>query len=330
MPSDAQKLVSVHGSIDAASTGSYSKPGFSVMDETCQSYIGEESRSRISNDLPSHDAADSSSGCVPHDVLIESLSSAQDHIESSICPTRGTNEMASLESSSADKLSKEDEEREFVESDSQTEAPDNQIKHPFLLENSSDLTQTPKSAGIDNSDTSQLEEASIQLFPNSLDVAPSKCGAGASSSSAANNHDKPFYGSASCESITADFRLDEKFEVLSLNELVDRATDNPSEDCDSFLSELHCTSQSPFTAGLDSSSPKQTLHLHGGEIPNATVYGDRDIMTDVGSSFPSSSAWTPAEIQSATGSADCRVMEHLLKLKSAYAEVVVYFTNYDS
>ncbi|KAI3468303.1 hypothetical protein Pfo_024966 [Paulownia fortunei] len=272
-PLDAQKLACVRSSTKAPSMGSYSKPGCSVVDETSDSCIGEEHRSRRANDLPTHDTADSfaiksmSTPRVPCDILNGNLSSAQDDIESP-------------------------------------------IKHLVLPDNhSSDLINTSDPTGTYNSDTSQLEGPSKNLFPNSHDVASSKCMAVALSVSAANdNHDKPSYGSASCESTSADFMLDEKFEVLSLNELVDGATDKLSEDCDSFLSELHSTGESP-------------LHSHDDEILNDTLYVEHEIITDVGNSSTSPSAWTPAEIQSATGSVDCKVMEHTLKLTSAYAEV---------
>ncbi|KAL8063496.1 hypothetical protein ABFX02_01G029800 [Erythranthe guttata] len=243
---------------DAPSTENYPKPECSLVDDTSRSYIGEEHRTRISNDLSSHDTADTS------------------EIKSPICPATNTDEIALFESSSEDTPSKVAEVGEYVESDFQTK----------------------------------------QSFPNFLDVASSKHEALDLSLSAANdNHDKLSCESepASSESTTsADFMLDEKLEVLSLNEVVDGDRDNLGEDCDSFLSKLHDTSQSPVPAALDSSYPEQTLH----------PYGEHGIVTEGRNLSYSPSAWTPAEIQTATGNADCKTMEHPLNLTSAYPEIV--------
>lgn len=285
--------------------------------------------------MPSHGTADScaiksmSTPCVPHDVLNRSLGSAQDDIESPIFPDRGTNEISVLESSSEDNHFKATEGRECVESNLQTlsETPDNQIKHLCLPDNhSDDLTKTSESIGTYNSDTSQLEGHSKKLFPNSLDVTSSKHVAVDLSVSAANgNNTEPSTVSASCESTSVDFIMDEKFAVLSLDEVVDGATEELTEDCASFLSELHA-GQSPFPTDTNSSSPYQKLHSHGDEILNQNL--ERESILDIGNLSFSPSAWTPAEIQIATGSADCKIMEHPLKLTSAYAEVEVCFTNY--
>ncbi|KAK6119482.1 hypothetical protein DH2020_046777 [Rehmannia glutinosa] len=270
MPSDAQNLARLHSSTDAPSTGRYSKPGCSMI----------AVQSRVSQlHTPSRRLFDGS--------LNSAL--ALDDIESPICPARDTNEIAFLESSCENIPANSTKVRECVESNLQT-----------LSDNhSSDITKISEPTLTSNSYTSQLEGPSEKLSPNSLDVASSKHEAVTLSvSDADDNHDKPSYESSSCESTGADFVLDEKFEHLSLNELVDGATDKLSEDCDSFLSELHSTGQS-------------SLHSHDDGILSDTLYVER----------PSPSAWTPAEIETATGSADHKVVEHPLKLTSSYAEV---------
>ncbi|KAL6533866.1 hypothetical protein OROHE_013699 [Orobanche hederae] len=144
---------------------------------------------------------------------------------------------------------------------------------------------------------------------NSLDVASSNhVGVTLSISSANDSHDKPSHESASCEATRADFVLDEKFELLTLNESVDGAADKISEDCDTFLSELHSAGQSPS-------------HFNEDEILSDNLDVDHELNTDTGYFPCSPSAWTPAEIEIATGSIDQKIVEHPLKLTSAYAEV---------
>ncbi|KAL6501927.1 hypothetical protein OROGR_027060 [Orobanche gracilis] len=144
---------------------------------------------------------------------------------------------------------------------------------------------------------------------NSLNVAPSNhVGVELSISSANDSHDKSSHESASCEATRADFVLDEKFELLTLNESVDGAEDKISEDCDSFLSELHSTGQSPS-------------HFNEDEILSDNLDVDHELNTDTGYLPCSPSSWTPAEIEIATGSIDLKIVEHPLKLTSAYTEV---------
>ncbi|KAK4435803.1 Carbon catabolite repressor protein 46 [Sesamum alatum] len=323
LPLDAQKLIHPRGSPDASSTGSYSEPGCSVVGDSPESCI------KRSNESPSHDTADSCSSksilapCVQHDVLNGSLSSAEDNAVSPIQPAMGTNEVTLMESSSEDIHSYETELREHVESNLQTlyEAQDNEIKPLCSPDNhSNDLTKTSESKGTFDSNKSQLKGPSEKLFPNSHGVTSSKFLGVALSVSAVNNHGNSSYSSTSCESVSADFILDEKFGDLSLN-ITDGVTHKLSEDSDSFLSELHSTGQSPFPADLDNSSPGQKLHSRGGDILNENSNVQNDIIFHVENSSYNPSAWTPAETQLATGSAECKIMEHPLKLTSAYAEV---------
>ncbi|KAL0323906.1 UNVERIFIED_CONTAM: Carbon catabolite repressor protein 46 [Sesamum calycinum] len=312
------------GSPDTSCTGSYSEPGCSVVGDTAESCI------KRSTESPSHNTADSCSSksilapCVQPDVLNERLSSAEDSTESPIHPAVGTNEVAFMEASGEDIQSKETELREHVESNLQTlyEAPDNEIKPLCLPDNhSNDLTKTSESKGTYDSNKSQLEGPSEKLFSNSVGVTSSKfLGVALSVSAVNNNHGNPSYISTSCESVSAEFTLDEKFGDLSLN-ITDGVTDELSEDSDSFLSELHSTGQSPFPDDLDPSSPSQKLHSHGGEILSENNNVKNEFILPVENWSYNPSAWTPAETQIATGSADCKMMEHPLKLTSAYAEV---------
>lgn len=324
LPLDAQKLIYPRCSPDTSSTGSYSEPGRSVVGDTPESCI------KRSNESHSHDTADSCSSksilapSVQHDVLNERLSSAEDNTESPIHPATGTNEVAFMECSGEDIHSKETELREQVESNLQTfyKAPDNEIKPLCLPDNhSNDLTETSESKGTYDSNKSQLEGPSEKLFSNSLGVTSSKfLGVASSVSAVNNNHGNLSYSSTSYECVSADFTLDEKFGDLTLN-ITDGVTHELSEDSESFLSELHSTGQSSFPADLDPSSPSQKLHSCGGEILDENNNVNNDIILPVENSSYNPSAWTPAETQIATGSADCKIMEHPLKLTSAYAEV---------
>ncbi|KAL0330816.1 UNVERIFIED_CONTAM: Carbon catabolite repressor protein 46 [Sesamum angustifolium] len=166
-----------------------------------------------------------------------------------------------------------------------------------------------------------LRDLLKKLFSNSVGVTSSKfLGVALSVSAVNNNHGNPSYSSTSCESVSAEFTLDEKFGDFSLN-ITDGVTDELSQDSDSFLSELHSTGQRPFPDDLDPSSPSQKLHSHGGEILSENNNVKNEFILPVENWSYNPSAWTPAETQIATGSADCKMMEHPLKLTSAYAEV---------
>lgn len=183
------------------------------------------------------------------------------------------------------------EERENIESNSQTlsETPDHQIND----------SPSKKSVPLEtyDSDTSQLEGPSGKSFPNSPDASLSEHG----------NTTEPPDASASCDPTSVDITLDEKLEALSLDEAVDGATEGPAEDRDSFYSDL-------LYSGGQNAFPNEALNenlRHESGFRRNFSYN--------------TSGWTPAEIATATGSADRKVMEHPLKLKSAYAEVEVCF-----
>lgn len=99
--------------------------------------------------------------------------------------------------------------------------------------------------------------------------------------------------------------VDEKLKVLSLNELDDPITEEGEssfEDDSTFLEALH--------DGEDSLHPESSS---GFEIEPV----------EEGRTAYDPSVWNATEIATATGSEDCLVLEHKLKLKSTYTEVEV-------
>lgn len=322
MPADSQNFSSPLLSTNAPFTGSCSQPRSSDSVKTSESCINEEHRSRRVNGFPNHDTVDSCvtkgmpTSCVAPSVSNQSVGSAQGDLQSPILTNRGTDGVSALEYSSEDIHVEATEGGECVESDPQTlsETTDNQIEHKCSSDNhSDDLSKTSTyKLGF-----SQLEGPS----ENFGDATLSKLVAAAVSNSASTRNNKTSNVSASCESTSSDIILDQKFEGLSLDEVVDDAGHKVTEDCESFLSELHSAGQSSFSTGRDSSSPIQKLHNQGKEIPNQ-YFKQENILAREYSSFDPS-AWTPADIEIATGSANCKVMEHPLKLTSAYTEVEV-------
>ncbi|KAK4783531.1 hypothetical protein SAY86_007905 [Trapa natans] len=97
--------------------------------------------------------------------------------------------------------------------------------------------------------------------------------------------------------------VDEELQVLSLNKLDDPAKEkgeSSSEDDATFLEALH--------DGEESFAPESSSRFEV-ELP------------EEGRSVYDPSAWTSTEIATATGSEDCVILEHKLKLKSTYTEV---------
>ncbi|XP_071916936.1 carbon catabolite repressor protein 4 homolog 6-like isoform X2 [Coffea arabica] len=75
-----------------------------------------------------------------------------------------------------------------------------------------------------------------------------------------------------------------------------------------------------FEEGTTTSSDIQETNPLGNESLIDTRAVDSEIV-DVEQSQYDPSAWTPVELETATGSSDCLVMEHPLKLRSVYGEV---------
>lgn len=121
--------------------------------------------------------------------------------------------------------------------------------------------------------------------------------------------------------------VDEKIENLLVNDL-DEATEgdeNIGEDWNTFLSELHNT-KNVFPS--DYGQFVRSDLVKGCAPPTDEVIDGyppgMDIETvDVEKTAYDPSSWTPMEIETATGNADCTLLEQPLKLRSTYAEVEV-------
>ncbi|XP_031373570.1 carbon catabolite repressor protein 4 homolog 6 isoform X2 [Punica granatum] len=114
--------------------------------------------------------------------------------------------------------------------------------------------------------------------------------------------DSSFNPSANDEDSAAE-SLDEQLKVLSLNEVDEPNVEGGGSSCEddtAFLAALHEGEDSPQ---LGSPSGLEFEPVEEGR----TSYDP--------------SVWTPTEIATATGSGDCLVLEHKLKLKSTYTEV---------
>ncbi|CAA3006599.1 Hypothetical predicted protein [Olea europaea subsp. europaea] len=194
-----------------------------------------------------------------------------------------------------------------------------------------------KCGGTFNSDVSQVEQC-CDNSSNSLEVSSFSNPAISSSLSAVNNKDDTSTSNGlntQCE-MTSSNSLDENLENLSLNEACNNTTEDKIlvEDCSSFLSELH-DSGDGFPTDLNDfqrsnygdsdefskeHSYNEDLQSHEDETLDDTPDEEYEVV-DVEKSYYNPSAWTPMEIQTATGVADCTVMVHPLKLRSVYGEV---------
>ncbi|CAK9176316.1 unnamed protein product [Ilex paraguariensis] len=125
--------------------------------------------------------------------------------------------------------------------------------------------------------------------------------------------------------------VDEKMENLSLSELVEATKEHgtPGEDCTVFLSELHNTNggfpsafgQFPRSDSVEcNESSEACLALPGGQLLDDYPGIDSEPF-NVEKTPYDPSAWTPMEIETASGSSDCTYLDHPLQLRSTYAEV---------
>lgn len=103
-------------------------------------------------------------------------------------------------------------------------------------------------------------------------------------------------GNTSDASVAIGFDVSETVEGLSLEEL-DKNAEDIGEDSEKFLSDLHLG---------DDILEDLSRRMESIELENTTY---------------NPSLWTPMEIATATGNADCTFLEHPLKLRSTYAEV---------
>lgn len=108
---------------------------------------------------------------------------------------------------------------------------------------------------------------------------------------------------------TVDDIIDEELKNLSLYEPEESSTEVGCsyEDDATFLSALHSVE------GADSSPGSRIVKEFSSGLDFEPVEGENSTYDP--------SLWTPMEIATATGSADCLFLEHPLKLKSTYAEV---------
>lgn len=147
---------------------------------------------------------------------------------------------------------------------------------------------------------------------------------------------------ASDPSTSVNFLVDEKLENFSLNEL-DKAVvgGDVGEDESTFLSALHdigdaCPSEfGQLKSDLEVSDHSKELESVPSKSPlNSLSNEDEDDLSQGLDSEPVAmekcgydpSLWTPMEIETATGSPDCTLLEHPLMLSSTYVEVKVDHT----
>ncbi|XP_059658083.1 carbon catabolite repressor protein 4 homolog 6 isoform X2 [Cornus florida] len=162
---------------------------------------------------------------------------------------------------------------------------------------------------------SDLATASSELFqetsfPNAVEVSPLGSSENLSSLSVANYKGSPSGLCEGYESTSNDFVANEKKKNLTHDEL-----DEVKQEDESIGSDFVESNES---SGGNVAIP-QSQHLH--------PLGDEDspsmdnVSVDAFRTAYDPSAWTPMEIETATGNADCTLMEHPLKLRSTYAEV---------
>ncbi|KAJ7958737.1 Carbon catabolite repressor protein 4-like 6 [Quillaja saponaria] len=128
-------------------------------------------------------------------------------------------------------------------------------------------------------------------------------------------------GNVPSPSTSGDIVMDDKLDSLSLAELDKALTDggkNGEED-NTFLSALHNT-DGAFPYDLEKS--EQCEELESGPHNSMLHFPGLDFEpTGMERSAYNPSLWTPIEIETATGNADCKVLAHPLILCSTYTEV---------
>lgn len=124
-----------------------------------------------------------------------------------------------------------------------------------------------------------------------------------------------------------DFALADKLENLALGNLDEPKAESESihEDGNAFLSALHNTedaSQSNFDHHSQSNLNPTSEELGDELIDDLSPVLDSEVVNMEEITY-NPSLWTPMEIATATGNADCAYLEHPLQLHSTYAEVEV-------
>ncbi|XP_024025494.1 carbon catabolite repressor protein 4 homolog 6 isoform X2 [Morus notabilis] len=116
-------------------------------------------------------------------------------------------------------------------------------------------------------------------------------------------------------SASISIEVQEKFDNLFFNDIDKAITEdgNVVEDSSTFLSALHNTEDaSPRKLG-------QLLRSGPAETDPSKDLDPEPLVVD--KSYYDPSSWTPGDIETATGNADCTSLEHPLKLRSTYTEV---------
>lgn len=175
---------------------------------------------------------------------------------------------------------------------------------------------------------------------------------GRSSEQISSDEQAGFSGPSQAHGSSASISIEvhEKFDNLFFND-IDKATTedgNVVEDSSTFLSALHNSEDaSPRKHGqLLRSGPAETDPSKGfaSVLLNSSQHSlhnrvENDASPDldpeplvVDKSYYDPSSWTPGDIETATGNADCTSLEHPLKLRSTYTEVEVksltHFNNF--
>ncbi|KAL7182003.1 hypothetical protein ACSBR1_040840 [Camellia fascicularis] len=206
-------------------------------------------------------------------------------------------------------------------------------KLPFIGTNDStdaiiDLTPS----GASNLDDISSSELFLETsFPSTLEVPTVGGSENLSSLSVADDKDFP----STLSKVNASFESTS----VSLNEDETNEEDESfGEDSTDFLSELHgknCSFPSDFSHAVrsvfvesDKSFDESTavphsrqLHYSRDEVLDDNSPGMESEPVQASNLTYDLSAWTPMEIETATGKADCTLVEHPLKLRSTYAEV---------
>ena len=196
-----------------------------------------------------------------------------------------------------------------------------------------------------NSEISSTEP-SCQTSSKAVEVIPQGDSGSLSAHQIVNDDDasssSPYQANASDPSTSVNFLVDEKLENLSLNEL-DKAVvgGNVGEDESTFLSALHeigdaCPSEfgqlksdlevSGHSKELESVPSKSLLNSLSNEVEDDLSQGLDSEPVAMEKYGYDPSLWTPMEIETATGSPGCTLLEHPLMLSSTYVEVKVDHT----
>ncbi|XP_073129785.1 carbon catabolite repressor protein 4 homolog 6 isoform X2 [Henckelia pumila] len=307
--SDMSYLSYVNDSNSESPEASHSISNCSLVDETSRFCISENLMTESANQLTcmgtSHATASLESGF--EDIHAEATDSTHNDNENASSTLRISSSQNCVESN-------------FLKLH---ESQDDQNKNSVVSDGHSGYDIQVEATGALSSDVSQINQPHDSLSPKFLNVPSPEIEATISSVSAANDNRENLSTcmSTSYESTNPDFLLDKKSENFSLND-VNGTKDNEScADINSFLSELHNTGHAPSASDLNSDSHNQTLDSCCDGNLNNSLDANNEVVIDSGRYSYVSSAWTPMEMQTATGSTDCNVVEHPLKLRSAYAEV---------